>query len=293
MNTWRDLDRATRKALLRGEPAANPEIDRIARVHAEKTLKRFDLWICVLLVVGGVITGVPLGYFSVKADLSPGAFGSILLIVMLGCAVVCTRRKLRLVRLLNASQGMPRRPVPPGEAERLEIRTSTWGVLRLMGFYLCVVVLLSVTGAVWSSWWLIGLAVVSGVPIVAYTGYLLYSSLSGHPLVLDADGVHAPHGRLRLGWESVREIRVFPLRATAKDTRQVIAFLFHDNQTYLGQLPRWESYLVRCGAKTFLSPMAIMDGLADKPVDQIAATAAALSGIPVTRSPHPSRRAEP
>ncbi|MBF6327813.1 hypothetical protein [Nocardia transvalensis] len=43
MDTWRDLDPAVRKALLRGEPATDPETDRIARAHAEKALRQFHV----------------------------------------------------------------------------------------------------------------------------------------------------------------------------------------------------------------------------------------------------------
>jgi hypothetical protein len=111
---------------------------------------------------------------------------------------------------------------------------------------------------------------------------LLTCSIPGHPTVLDTDGVHSPRDGVRIGWESVREIRVVPLRATAADSRKVIAFMLDDDQTYLRQLPSWQALLAKMNKKTYLSPLVLMDGLIDRPIEAIAASAAALSGLPVS-----------
>lgn len=277
--------------MLRGEPAVDPEIDRIARAYAEIALKRFGVLMVVIGLPVVLVVALLLGLIGALFDLPTVAVEAVFVVGAIGWFVLASRRKLALTRLLNVSRGEPRTPVTPGVYERLEIRTSTGGALRMTAPYLCMVILMLAAGLVTSILLLTGIAVVLGVPVVAYTGYLLVSALSGHPLVLDDDGIHAPRHGLRVGWESVREIRVVPLRASARDVRQVIAFLLDDDQIFLRQLPRWQAFIARMNKKTYLSPLVMMDGLVDKPIDEIAAAAAALSSLPVMRSgPTPDQR---
>ncbi|WP_431949762.1 hypothetical protein [Nocardia lijiangensis] len=285
MKTWRELDPATRKALLRGEPATDPEIDRVARAYAEKTLQRSAIRTGLIVVPSAAVVGALLGALAAAADLTPTIMVVLpALIVGVVVAVLASRRKLALIRLLNVSRGAPRELVVPGSSERVEIRVPTSGFLRTMTPLLALVVPLLALGAVWPNPWLRVTAVVVAVPLIAYIGYMLLAwSLPGHPAyVLDSDGVHTPKYGLRVGWESVREIRVVPLRATARDTRKVIAFMLDDDQVYLRQLPSWQAFFARTNKRTYLSPMIALDGMVDKPIDEIAASAAALSGLPVS-----------
>ncbi|MFI1463196.1 hypothetical protein [Nocardia carnea] len=126
---------------------------------------------------------------------------------------------------------------------------------------------------------------VPAVPIIAHFGHLLSWSIPGHPTILDADGLHSPKDGVRIGWEALREIRIVALRATARDRRQVLAFILHDDQIYLRQLPRWQALLGKLNKKTYLSPLVLMDGMYDKSMEEVAVSAAALSGIPVSTAP--------
>ncbi|WP_433664205.1 hypothetical protein ACQPW1_20020 [Nocardia sp. CA-128927] len=292
MKTWRDLDPATRKALLRGEPAVDPETDRIASAHAEKALKHFQLRMGLVAIPGGLVIGSLLGTLNVLAGLPFIVLVPVIILMVVGFGYVTIRRKLALIRLLNISRGMPRELVTPGSSEKVEIRLTSLGIMRMTAPYLFIVAVLLIVGVVWTNPWLIGTAVVVSVPVIGYIGYLLLAwSLPGHPVVvLDAEGVHIPKTGLRVGWESFHEIRVVPLRATARDTRQVIAFMLHDDELYLRQLPGWQAFMGRMNRKTYLSPLVIVDATVDKPVAEIAAKAAALSTVPVSTLPQGVRQ---
>lgn len=285
MNTWDDLDPSTRKALLRGEPAGDPDIDRIARAYAEEKLGRSQLRMFVIGIPIGLVVGLLLGLWVAMGNLPVVAVAPILIAFWLSYWFVEARRKLALIRLLNVSHGTPRMPVAPGAPEGLELRVPTAGVLRMMLPFLVAFAIPVAAGLLLSISAIAVAAVVLAVPVIAYFGYLLARSIPGHPTILDADGLHTPRDGVRIGWESVREIRVVPLRARAADSRQVIAFILHDDQTYLRQLPSWQALLAKMNKKTYLSPLVLMDGLIDKPIEAIAASAAALSGIPVSMAP--------
>ncbi|GGL45863.1 hypothetical protein [Nocardia jinanensis] len=284
MNTWRDLAPSTRKALLQGEPAGDPDTDRIARAYAEKRLGRSQLKIFLIGIPIGLVVGLLLGLLVAMLDLPFGIVAPVLVAVWLGYWFFEARRKLALVRLLNVSQGAPRVPVVPGVQEGLEIRVPTVGVLRMMLPFLGTFAIPVAAGLLLSAPAITAAAAVLAIPVIAYFGHLLSWSIPGHPTVLDADGVHSPKDGVRVSWEAVREIRVVPLRATAGDSRQVIAFMLHDDETYLRQLPRWQALLAKMNKKTYLSPLVFMDSMVDKSIAEIAASAAAWSGIAVSKA---------
>ncbi|WP_306356983.1 MULTISPECIES: hypothetical protein [unclassified Nocardia] len=217
------------------------------------------------------VTGLPFVLVSVLA-----------VVVVVGYFVVEGRRRLALIRVLNISRGAPRNPIVPGASERLEVRLPTRGALRSMLPFVLMVVIPLAGGIAASIPVLIGVAVVCAVPVLAYIGYLLTWSLSGRPLfVFDAVGVHTPSLGLFVGWEAISEIRVVPLRGSGTDGK-VLVFILRDDRTYLRQLPRWQAFLSTLNTKTYLSPLIAMDGLVDKPIERIAATTAALSGLSVS-----------
>ncbi|WP_194817194.1 hypothetical protein [Nocardia sp. XZ_19_385] len=296
MKTWRDLDRATRKALLRGEPAADPETDWAAQVYAEKMLRQGTVRTLLVAAPVCIALGGLLGYASGTANLSSGVTVALqaagIFLIMLAMVIVSTRRKLALIRILNVSREAPKYDIAPGSRERLEVRIPVGGVLRFAVPLLFVTIALvmlglacMVAGMAGLGAPLAGIGVLVGIPVLAYLGNLLAWSLPGHPqFVLDTQGMHTPKNGVRVEWESIREIRVIPLRANPNDTRRVIAFLLHDNQVYLRQLPRWQAMIANMNTRTYLSPMLMTDPLVDKSIDVIAESAAALSGLPVSRS---------
>ncbi|WP_280401436.1 hypothetical protein [Nocardia carnea] len=285
MNTWRDLDPSVRKALLRGEPAGDPETDRIGRAYAERKLGRSLARNLLIGIPIGLVVGLPLGLLMVLDILPIAAAGAVFIVLWLGASVVEYRRKVALIRLLNVSHGTPRVSVVPAAPERLEIRVPTSGVLRMMPPFLLLVLIPLAIGLVYSVPALAVAAVVPAVPVIAYLGHLLSWSIPGHPTILDADGLHSPKDGVRIGWDAVHEIRIVPLRATAGDRRYVLAFLLHDDQVYLRQLPSWQVLLGKVNKKTYLSPLVLMDGMYDKSMAEVGAVAAALSGIPVSAAP--------
>ncbi|MEU0545670.1 hypothetical protein ABZ319_37930 [Nocardia sp. NPDC005978] len=287
MKNWKDLDADVRRALLRGEPAADPEIDRIAREHAEKALGRSIIRRVIVVFPIALVTGALLGFFAAKCGLPSWAPGSILFAVGSAIAVVESRRKLAHIRILNVSSGTPRAQTrtewtAARAAESLEIRSTASGVLRTTAPWLALAGGVLVLAVLSSIPWLIVPVAVFAVTVVTYVALLLWFTLPGNEQILDADGIFMPKYGLRVPWKAIREIRLLPLRATARDKRQVVAFLFHDKQDYLRQLPRWQAVLADLNTKTYLSPLVIIEGVTDRPVEEIAARAGALSGLVVT-----------
>lgn len=285
MNTWRDLDPSVRKALLRGEPAGDPETDRIGRAYAEQKLGRPPVRSFLLGILIGLGVALPSGLFVVLDILPMAAAGLAAITLWLGYLVFEVRRRFALIRLLNVSNGAPRVSVVPAPSGRLEIRVPTRGVLRMTTPFLGLVAIPLVVGLVYSVPAITVAAVVPAVLVIAYIAHLLSWSIPGHPTIFDADGLHSPKDGVRLGWDAVREIRIVPLRATAGDRRHVLAILLHDDQIYLRQLPKWQILLGKVNKKTYLSPLVLMDGMYDKSMAEVGAVAAALSGIPVSVAP--------
>ncbi|MGV9410219.1 hypothetical protein ACWDOP_09920 [Nocardia sp. NPDC003693] len=290
MNNWKDLDADVRKALLRGEPATDPETDRIAREHATEVLGRSMIRRLRLVVPVAVVCALGLGFATGIAGWPSWIVGVIIFSAGIGCAIVESRRKLALIRILNVSTGTPRahlsgERVATGRAERLELRMPVGGVLRTVAPLLAAISLALAFAVVASTWWLIVPVIVIAIPVVAYAGHMLWSTLPGNEQILDADGISIPKYGLRLGWDAVREIRMMPLRATAGDRRQVLAFLLHDNQDFLRQLPRWMAVVANLNTKTYLSPLVLLDSVTDRPIDEVAGVAAGLSGLEVTVVP--------
>ncbi|MGI5216334.1 hypothetical protein [Nocardia sp. CA-290969] len=288
MNIWRDLDPSVRKALLEGRPVGDLETDRIGRAYAEQRLGRSQPRNFLVGILIGLGVGLPLGLLVVLDVLSMAATGLVVIAMWLGYLVYEVRRKAALIRLLNVSNGAPRvpvMPVMPGPPGRLEIRVRTRGVLRMMAPFLGLVAIPVAVGLAYSVPVpaIAALAVVPAVLVIAYLGHLLSWSIPGRPTILDADGLHSPKDGVRIGWEAVREIRIVLLRATAGDRRHVLAFLLHDDQIYLRQLSSWQVLLGKINKKTYLSPLVLMDGMYDRSMVEIAASAAALSGIPYPR----------
>lgn len=233
--------------------------------------------------LGAVVVVVFLGIFA--ESMSPTVAGLVFLVAWFGLAYFAGRHRLTLVRVLNASRS-GQEPIAAGTAAPLEIRVSGGGIVKALVGPLVIGALFIFFGVLLAMPVLLGFGIGLTILVLAYMGYsLVVWALPGRlAYVLDLDGIHTPTRGARVGWEDVREIRIVPLRPTTRDRRRVIAFVLHDDDLYLRQLPRWVAFLSRRKKKTYLSPMVFIDGLADKSVAEIAAAAAALSGLPTSAS---------
>lgn len=119
VNDWHDLDAPTRAALLRGEPATDPETDRIVRAYAAPMLKRVRIRLGVIGTLGALVVGPLLGYLAVLAHMTLVEVLPVFIAIWIGWAIVVTRRKRPFVRLLKVSHRTPPEPVVPGSSEHL------------------------------------------------------------------------------------------------------------------------------------------------------------------------------
>lgn len=280
---WRQLDPATRKSLRNGVSATDPGIDLIARAYAESALRMYRTRWTVGGTLGAAVLAVLLVLLS--ESMGPTVVGMVFVAAWLGFSYFAGRQRLMLVRVLNASRS-GREPIAAGTAAPLEIRVSGVGIVKALVGPLVIGAIFIFFGVLLAMPVLLGFGIGLAIVVLAYIGYsLVVWALPGRlAYVLDFDGIHTPKRGARVGWEHVREIRVVPLRPTTRDRRKVIAFVLHDDDLYLRQLPRWAAFLSTRNKKTYLSPMFFIDGLADKSIDEIATVAAALSSVPTSVS---------
>src|SRR5688572_30712072 len=121
---WRSLDRSTRKALLRGEAMADPDLVLVARAEAERVLNG-SLWPKYARALGIAIPiGIALGILSAVTDMSPMFTSIPVAIGALVCLVVGIRHRAAMIRILNTDDGYRPEPVSGAEAGPLVINVS-------------------------------------------------------------------------------------------------------------------------------------------------------------------------
>ncbi|MGW4369542.1 hypothetical protein ACWEKT_28240 [Nocardia takedensis] len=290
MKTWNDLDAATRAAIRRGEPATDPEIDLIARTHAERQLGRATTRALAIGIPFGLIAGFFGAYAVDELDLGMGRFIAVVIAAAVTYVLFATKRRMALLRIVNASPGTPREPVAPGAPDPLTVRVPADGFFRMMSGWLIVVAILVVASGAFPDPVLWMVTALVAVPALGYCAYiLLFWILPRRPLyVLDSAGVLPDGIASPIPWDAIREIRVLPMRATAAYTRQVLTFILHDRDRYLRQLPWFPRLLSKLAPTAYLSPLTISTGITDTAIPTIAATVAALSGKIVTVTPPPT-----
>jgi hypothetical protein len=110
----------------------------------------------------------------------------------------------------------------------------------------------------------------------------------GRPvLVLDADGVHLPSIACDLPWDLLAEVRLIPMRNVRRQGKgaMMVAFVPQNPSAVLNALPASGGLRTRMERSLRMhgTPLTVCDNTMDHEGEEIAAAAAAFTGVPVRR----------
>jgi hypothetical protein len=297
MSAWRDLDRRTRRELLRGTgPHPDPMAACIAVGYARTRLgaRSRHLLRSLLVALGTLLLAMAAAAIAVSMDRPKLASVLSVLIIMpvlVTFAIARTRLRLRLIRMENAntpallaSETFPPSPEPaPGTGEPVKIAYERGAVLRQYARLLAISAA-AIVGMffLWGRYALLFVALFG--PIWVLLGHhLLRWVLPRRPvLVLDDAGVNI-RDTLRVPWSAITEIRVHPLRGTNRPnpSNRVVVFVCADPEAPLAQLTGPRRSGARRATTYYGSPLAVAGRSLDHTVEQIAAAATAFHPVPV------------
>ncbi|GAA3212372.1 hypothetical protein [Actinocorallia longicatena] len=287
---WRDLDRSTRKAILRGEPAPDERTAHIAVHHATTVLGQSLFRRALPLLGWAVVLELP---YLVAHELGSPLSPLFLAVLVLGALFLMYRvaaSRLAYNRVINGTVAyLPAAPAPaplPATGEPTAFFQDTRPILlKITGLtvlfaaacglgFLLDSTLLAVTGAV-----LTGL-------LLFLLGYFVHTCvLRPRPLFsFTSGGIEIPSWRLTIPWREIAEIRVTPLRNKPNSPHRVIAFLLTDPAATIGALSRVNAVAARTSLRFYATPLAFADATLHHDADAIARLAAPHTAAPVLRS---------
>ncbi len=292
VSVWRELPKETRRRLLDGEPAGDPQTTMIAVGYARAMLSRTALHLRLALLAIFIVTLVPIEWGLIAAHWS----GTVM--VLWGVAAFCAfipvarwhrRRAIRLMRMERANSGplwtaplSP--PVVPVPAGPLVIRTRPKALVRLYTAILlitCIGPVLLLTAG--TSPPVIALTI-ADLALLARVGYVAARARPWLPvMVLDHNGVHLPAQGVCTPWPEITEIRITPIHGRRPSPRQVVAFMTPDPQRAMSA---WRGPQIRRGRLSIRihgTPLSIADSLLTHTAEEIAAYATAFTPAPLRR----------
>ncbi|WP_344587818.1 hypothetical protein [Actinomadura vinacea] len=305
LDAWRELDRGTRGALMRGDRAPDPTTAVIAVGYARAELGR-PYWrrawpalavaagwaVAVVIVTMSVAPDVSFGWGS-RANLAaagPVAPAVLLYILWLRRRSLAWHRmeSLHAAALWVTEHSAPSPAVAPSAAET----TVRYDLSVLRRQYVLLVTILVLGVAFISAW-----DPVVGLGVAAFSGGLVTLSVVltmrwGKPhlpaLHVRADGIELPASETRVAWHEFTEIRVAPFRAfglAGKKGRasQVVVFVAADPEALISRLKPRPAKRARTSLRAYGGPVSVADLALDRPAAEIAAAASALSGLPLRR----------
>lgn len=301
LDAWRELDRGVRRELMRGDrPHPDPTTAVIAVGYARTMLGRSRLRQTLPLLPVLLAWAVGLG-LAVAAAAPKGHSPLLFFAGALPAGVLMTwwsrRRRLALHRLesLHAaalwvterSDPLPAAPFAAGEAPELAVRAVRRAVWRAYAITAGLFTLCTAGAA--------SLDPLLGLVVGCLLAFLLVSLIAaglrqtnGRPFVhLRADGLAFRSAGLLLPWTAFTEIRIMPFRnptwATGGRKPKVVVFVAADPHGLITSMRPSTARRARASLKAYGGPMAVADQALDRTAEEMAAAAAALSGLPVRR----------
>jgi hypothetical protein len=298
LGAWRELDRRTRRDLLRATgPHPDPIVACIAVGYARTMLgdRSRHLLRSFLIALSTLLLAMVAAAIAVGMDrpnLAPILSILIIMPVLVTFAIARTRRRLRLIRMENAntptllaSEMFPPSPEPaPAPGEPVKVAYERGTVLRAYAWTLAV------SGASVAAVFF-GLGRYLAIPVAALfavawvaIGHQLFRwVLPRRPvLVLDGTGVQI-RDVLTAPWPAITEIRVLPLRGTNRPdpANRVVVFVCADPEVLLARLTGVRRNGARRALTYYGSPLAVSGRSLDHTVEQIVAAATAFRPVPV------------
>ncbi|MEW2358863.1 hypothetical protein [Spirillospora sp. NPDC029432] len=309
LDAWRELPRDVRRGLMRGgRPHPDPAVAVVAVGYARAMLARpyprHLLWPIVLLLLWAVGAAVVLAIAA--PGLSSGGTASMLVAAPVPVPLVAyiywlRGRFLAWHRLesvhaaalwVSERRDPPPPPAAPASNEEVAVRYDLSALRRQSVLCLGVVALAAAVLSV--AWGPVPGLTVAALVLVLFSAALALavrrSKVALPVLYLRRDGVEVPSLEVRVAWAELTELRVVPFRALGgrpltggKGRGQVVVFVPADPEAVIARTgPRW-TRRVRRAYQAYGGPLAFADIGMDRPAEEVAAAAAALSGLPVRR----------
>jgi hypothetical protein len=315
LDAWRELDRETRRELLRGDrPHPDPSVAVVAVGYARTMLARSVLRQTLPLtvaLVGAIVTyAVVLATLAANGRLPASQSLTSVLPALLIVPFVLVRRfrlRGRIIALhrmesINAAalwnteraaplQDRPGPFVPPSGAAAANpavVRYSRRYVGRSLLVVAAVVIgieamVLGFEGGL--------VAVLVTTLLVLAVGLTAYNVVTRtRPwlpmMIMDAGGIELPSMGVRLSWAEVGELQIHPFRAGRsgkKGRHHVVAFVLTDHEAFRAQLTGWWAKKTRTPLSVYGTPLVIADLALDHSAEQIAAAAAGFTSAPIRR----------
>ena len=312
MDAWKQLDRRTRRALLRSAAAhPDPSVAAVAVGYARTNLGG-RWWLRSLRAVWFAPVAFGVATLLVVSD-SVQRWPQLSALVSASCAVAfvwdvvrLTRLRLALIRMENAnapsllageaatSANARAEPagvgVGVGVGESLTVRYSgktlgRWYAGAAVPWVAAVAVsLIAEEPALYVP------AITVAILLTLVLAYLAILAIVGlrpgrGAAVLDREGISSPFLDVRVGWQEVAEVRVLPQRTTArkKTHHRVVAFVLGDPEPVLERMGRGKAKGARLDLRYFGSPLSLADHMLDHSVEEIAAAVQNLTSVPVRR----------
>jgi hypothetical protein len=296
-SAWRELDRRTRRELLRGTgPYPDPVAACVAVGYARTMLGGRSHYLLrsflvagaalvLAMVAGAVAVGVHQPHMAVLVMFV------IIMPVVVGSTIVRTRTRLRLIRMENAntpallaSEMYPPSPSPaPPAGEPVRIAYDRGAIARTYARTLAVSAAATTALLIAWTWYFVPLVALFGLVWVLLGYQWLRWVLPRRPvLVLDGTGVNI-RNTLSAPWAAVTEIRVHPLRGTNRPNpaNRVVVFVCADPEVPLARLTGLRRKGARRALTYYGSPLAVAGRALDHTVEEIVAAATAFRPVPV------------
>ncbi|HEX6468092.1 MAG TPA: hypothetical protein VF069_03280 [Streptosporangiaceae bacterium] len=315
LDAWRELDRRTRRELLRGgRPHPDPAIAVVAVGYARTMLARSAMRQRLPLTAAMAALVMTLAVLFALLDsndtviISTGVF-NVLPAVLVVPFVVAARLRLRnrIVALhrmeaVNAARlwstertaPVPDRPLPQpppsgaGPSHQVVIRYSRRFLLRSIAIFVAFVAVIE-TAVVWAEGGVLALFVTALLAVAV--GLTVYNVVARTrpwlPMVImDRAGMELPSMGARLAWAQITELRIHPYRAGRsgrKGRHHAVAFVLADPEAFRVQLAGWWAKKTRTPLSVYGTPLVIADLALDRSAEQIAGAAAMFTTAPIRR----------
>lgn len=304
LTAWRELDRRTRRELLRATgPHPDPVVACVAVGYARTMLESRSRFVVRRMARALLIVVVAVIALALALALPNGSAvaGFVPVVVVLAGTVWLSvggiRFRLRLIRMENANApallaGETPMPVPQAASGTpLSVAYDRGVVLRQYAVQLAM--LLAVAALGWllqqqvlrSAWPLLVAAAFLAVWLVLVVYYLFRWVLSGRTvLVVDRGGLRFASG-LDVPWAGITEIRIHPFRGTNRPTPRffVIAFVSADPRATIARMRGLRRWNASRALEYYGSPIVLPCRGLNRTIEEIVAAATSFHPIPVRR----------
>ncbi|GAB3654897.1 hypothetical protein GCM10027589_13900 [Actinocorallia lasiicapitis] len=283
---WKNLDRATRRALLRGAPAPTPEIAQIAVHEARAYLARGPFRAAVPLLA--VILPAEIVLLTSAAVTGATVPTQALLPIVLVTFWWVARRRLAFNRIINQSVAFVPAPPPAEPASPAASGTVVFplSLRRLLTTFGLVAALMSALFAFSLAKGDLVYPTITGLAALGSVAALVHLLIHRRrpALVFTPDALHVPSWNLSVPWSDITEIRLAPLRNSRSSPHLTVAFHLSDAPATTAALKGFSGFSARANLRYYATPLAFTDLTLTTPAPEIARAATAYTPAPYLHS---------